>query len=229
MKIFFTYLSFFFAFVVVGHVKAQQAIEADSIYGLNPQLYNGRIYKDYYGNSVKGHQFLVSEEYKNGTLQVNGQVFEGLSLNYDVYGQKLLFSFENQTKATKIIIIPLDNIQSFIFDNKYYEVIWWQNQEYKIFQTIISTQSKIIIYVKKELVTTTSTSEYDYQFSDVKKQFWLLKDGEYYSFRNNRSFTKLFDKDKNKIIKKWIKQHQIKIHKASDSQINELLNFCDVL
>ena len=30
----------------------------DDVYGLNSELYSGIVYKDFYGSTVKGHQFL---------------------------------------------------------------------------------------------------------------------------------------------------------------------------
>lgn len=191
----------------------------DDVYGLNPILYNGRIYTDYYDNRVKGHQFLLEKKFYHGTVRINNQFFEKQEINYDVYKQKLLLKFKDYTLALRLIEIPLENVQSFSFSNKNFVISLMPDSTQKIFQLIGKDVFNIYVFWSKKLNTTTSTSAFDYQFTDSKKEIWVNRKGKLEQISNNRSLINLFDDAQGKKLKKWLKQSRIKIQKANNQQL----------
>ncbi len=207
-------------------IKGQEKLNnLDHVYGMNPKLYNGRIYSDFYNSKVKGHQFLVSPDFSSGSLMIDQNHYENLNINYDVYKQKLLLSFKNYTQAHKIIELPLSHVQSFTFLQKQFRVITMLDSSLKIFQIIGAEAFSIFVYWEKEISTTTSTSAYDYQFSKSKKKIWVFKDHEFQQITHNKSLIKIFPKKQASDLKIWMKAKGIRIQKASDQQLELLAEY----
>ena len=201
----------------------------DDIYGLNPVLYNGRIYSDFYGSSVKGHPFLLNSEYAAGSIKIKNKSYSEQLINYDVFKQKVLLSFTNHTQTQQIIEIPLLNIQSFSFPDMDFQLMKMPDSSLKIFQVIGKDQFPILVYWTKSMNTASSTSIYDYQFTKTKRSLWLVKDHLFYSIKKNKSLIKLFGKDQSMRLKKWLKRQNIRIQIANDQQLQLLSEYLNAL
>ena len=223
----FLFITIFFLALIYCHpVDGQEQLNnLDDIYGLNSELYNGKVYSDFYGSSVKGHPFLLSSEYSIGSLNINDKQYDTQLINYDVFKQKLLLSFTNYNQTQRIIEIPLLNIRAFSFSDKYFQLLKMPDSSLKIFQIIGKSKTPILVYWKKSMNTTTSTSIYDYKFTKAKKSIWFIKDHQFYPIIKNKSLIKLFDKDQAIALKKWLKSQNIRIQKASDWQLQELSEY----
>ena len=197
----------------------------DQVYNMDPILYNGRIFTDYYRTGVDGTQFFIRKSFSVGDLKVRDHVYKQQNLNYEVYKQKLLLSFTDKNNAVKVIEVPLENVQYFYLRSKYFEVIAWQDNTYKIFQVFRNGQNEILIQWFKTLKSSNTTTTNRRQFSDLKKQIWLFKDDEYYLVKNNKSFIKLFLPEQKTAINKWLKKNQIKIQKADDKKLQLLIDY----
>ena len=201
----------------------------DDVYGLNSELYNGRIYSDFYGSSVKGHPFLLNPEYAVGSIKINNKSYLEQSINYDVFKQKVLLSFTNHTQIQQIIEFPLPNIQSFSFSDKDFQLMKMPDSSLRIFQVIGKDMYPILVYWTKSINTASSTSIYDYQFTNTKRSLWFVKNHHFYSIKKNKSLIKLFGKDQSIGLKKWLKRENIRIQKASDQQLQQVSEYLNAL
>jgi len=207
-------------------MKGQGLInDFDDVYGMNPVLYNGRIYVDYYDASVKGNQFLDSPKYKSGSIQINHQVFENQYLNYDIFKQKLLLSFKNYNQTLRILDVPIQNIQSFSLLGQDFIIYTMPDSALKIFQIIGKDALPIYLHWEKEMKTTTSTSVYDYRFTEARRQIWIVKSNQIQMLSNNKSLLKLYSNEQAIEIKKWLKDQRIKINRASNHQLQLLAEY----
>ena len=55
----------------------------DTIYGLNPIIYNGVKYSYAVPATVKGNQYLVDQNFIHGLVNLNGETFNDLQLRYN--------------------------------------------------------------------------------------------------------------------------------------------------
>ncbi|NOR86099.1 MAG: hypothetical protein GQ527_00675 [Bacteroidales bacterium] len=218
MKTVFSYIFSLVLFLIITIPANGQSLQnrLDGVYGLNPKLFNGRMYTNSYPATVKGHQFLSSKDFQEGSLEINQQLYEQQQINYDVYDQQLLLLFKDYTNASRLIEVPLSHVQSFILEGKYFELRNWEDSTYRIFQVIGEQDCKILIHWTKELKPITTTDSYQYQFSKVNRFLWIWKDNEYHAITNNKSFLKLFSDEEQLSIKKWLKSKRIKIQKTED-------------
>ncbi len=98
-------------------VSQDAAMEMDRVYGLDPLLYNGKIYTYFLPAGTGGNQFLLSADYLTGEVTIKGKTFEGISLNYDIYNQQLLLQYVNETGAFNIIEISKAWLEKFRLGN----------------------------------------------------------------------------------------------------------------
>jgi len=68
-----------------------------------------------------------------------------------------------------------------------------------------------------------------YYFSEPDKESYLVVDGQFHSYRSNRSFIKAFDPTLQKMVKQFVKEAKLKVNKAPDSQIRHLVEYCNSL
>ena len=210
-------------------MNAQQLkVEFDEVYSMDPELYNGRVFNEIYRIGVYGNQFFSDEEFLKGDLGLRHQVYKDQELNYDVYRQKLLLSFNNDINARVVIEVPLLNTQFFYLGDRYFEVLPWEDSK-MIFQVFGVEKCKILIKWSKSLSIKSQTGSYQRKFSDLKKQTWVYIEGEYYPFKKNKSFIKLFGYEQQDDIEKWLKSNRVKIQKADDVSLQKLAQYCSQL
>lgn len=197
--------------------------QLDEVYNLDPELYNGQIFSNVYGKNVFGHQYFEERNFKRNELGLNHKVYQEQYINYDVYAQKLLLTYLDDNNAQKIIEIPEELVQFFSIGNSYFEMLLDEDNNYRIFQSFPFNNAKILIYWKKNLTKNTGAVYYDYRFTEMEKQIFLLVDGHYIKIKNNKKFADQFPDEERTNIQKWLKTNKIKIQKADNSEL-ELLS-----
>ncbi len=203
--------------------------ELSEVYNMNPELYNGRVFSGVYRGNVDGTQFFVSERFFIGDLLLRNQLFKAQQLNYDVYGQKVLLSFKDDINATKIIELPLANVNYFYLGTKYFEVLPWQNEGYRIFQVIENKDYKILIHYTRSLNGGTGSENNRSKFSNLKKRTWLYKEDNYFVIKNNKALIKLYPLDSQSDLKRWLKSSGMKIQKADDAGLQTIVDYLSTL
>lgn len=204
---------------------AQQNIEL--IYAPDPMLHNGRIYN--YGKSVNldGHQYLKSEQFLEGAVTINDTTYSRVNLNYDIYNQEILYKY-NYEHQTKVISLATEIIDEFSIQNSSF-IILNQSTQPVIYKRIGDKQLKILIYYEKELKLYSSASGSYYKFSKPNKSFYTYDKSTLKGFKSRRSFLKLFPENNRPAIKKYMKQNKIRIKRASDQKLKDLINFCNTI
>lgn len=203
------------------------------IFELNPAFINGKIYTFLPSQEIKGSQYLFTNDKKNSF--VNGQIsiqdicYKNLSVNYDIYNQKLLLRFPFNDYDEKIIEISEAWLQYFYINDKKFILEHGDNNLKKIYQTIGEDKLKFYYYWNNRLEMKSNLDGYTYYFSSPQKKMYLKKSDLILQFKNNRLLFKLFDKEQSKKIKTYLKKNQLKVKKASDGEMLKLINFCNTL
>lgn len=199
----------------------------DKVYNMNPELYNGQVFTEIYRGNINGSQFFVDQDFVIGDLQLLSNKYLDQSLNYDVYNQKVLLSFEDKNGAQKIIELPLENVQSFYIYNKYFEVLDGDGKRKMIAQVFRFKKNKILIHWSKNLKSSASQGYTVRQFNSLKKKIWIIFDGTMYPINKNQDLISLYPIDKQSELKSWLKENKLKIKKAEDPQLTLIANYLD--
>lgn len=189
---------------------------------LDPTLINGKQYTYFIAN-VKGHQFL-DKDFKTGTLTIKGKTYTNQELKYDIYNQLLLLKFTNQFNSEKIIVVSDAWLTEFTIGEAMFKIDTLHGSK-RIVQAIDSKNISLCFEWKKVLKLDPSTGIYHFS-SPIRKGFLLLN-GKELEFRGNRSFAKQFGRERSKQILQFLRKQKIKIYKAPDRRLMDLLNYCN--
>ena len=205
-------------------ISQETAKEMDLAYGLDPLLYNGKIYTYFLPAGTGGNQFFLSTDYFLGEVTIKGKLFEGITLNYDIYNQQLLLQYAGETGAFNIIEISKAWLESFSIGPMNFKFITHKNES-RIYQVLGDGPLHILYYWRKNLKLSNSAVAADYTFSlPIRTNFVMIK-GESRPYGSIGSFIKLFDPVHKDEIKDYIHVNGIKLKKAPDQVMTDLINF----
>ncbi len=195
-------------------------------YGFDQVLVNGVFYGDRYREEI-GHPFLVESKFSKGTLVFRERKYKGVEINYDIYEQQLVLYITHHNSIAWIIP-PHDFISSFSIGDKFFTKQTFQNDQ-QFYQVIFDSEKLRCLYYWYKLRSDSDhkTNYNSYEFSDSRKKTFLLLNDEYVRYRDNRSFANLFPGEIKSEIRKYIKANGIKVAKSSDSDIIELISYCN--
>jgi len=195
------------------------------VYGLDPVLYNGIIYASVYPKNVKGDQYYSSSNFIRGEATIRGIKYTNLDLNYDIYKQELLLKYLNPNNTYNIIMVSKAWLESFSIGNINFGFYSTPEIPRRIYQVLGNYSIRLLYYNKKILQLNNAVGSSSFYFLPVKELF-VFMDNSILKFHNNRSFIHLFAPEKQPIIKKYLRKNRIKVSKAPDNVMEELINFC---
>lgn len=214
----------------LGYVQLTFSQEAktafDGLYGLDQELYNGRRYVYFPPLQTGGHQFLQSESFSQGSVSLRGKLYTDLLLNFDIYNQQLVIRYINQLGATEQLVVSDAWLRVFSFKDMKFEYLQVADSSWKIAQVIGEQPFEILVFWHKDLSLDTRHGATNHVFSKALKKTWLRNNELMQEFKNKRSFVKLFPKDFQSDLKKYMRNERFSFKKASDESIAELLHFC---
>ena len=199
----------------------------EGLYGLDQELYNGRRYVYFPPLQTGGHQFLQSESFSQGSVRLRGKSYTDLLLNFDIYNQQLVMRYVNQLGATEQLAISDAWLQAFSFNGMRFEYLEMADSSWKIAQVIGEKPFEILVFWNKNLSLDTRYGATNHVFSKAQKKIWLRNNELMQAFKNKRDFLKLFPKDFQSDLKKYMRKERFSFKKASDESIAELLHFCN--
>jgi len=198
----------------------------DRLYGLNQNLVNGVRYKPEYPGS-EGHPFLDDRQIFTGGIRINDLRYPQVRLGYNIYNQSVVLEYLNFAGAPEQIVLHNESIDEFELDQKKFENLTFDMTGAAFFQVIEDKDLRCLYLWNKSLNRSTTSVSGFYIYSESKRKFFLWKNGQLYSFNSKKSFVKLFDPVHQKQIKQFFKQWHIQLKSISDSQMQELLKYCN--
>jgi hypothetical protein len=211
-------------------VSAQFTMMTDNqIYGLDPLLYNGRLYSYFVPASTKGTPFIMGPEYNTGSVTIRGITYNDLLLNYDIYNQQLILQFKALAGNEQLLVISEAWLEAFTLGDKHFEFLPIEDSTNQLSQVLGDGKIRVLYTWKKNLSLDNSYGATNYIFSKPLREFYLVTDSDLEKYKNNRSFTALFDPVNQSLVKKYLRQQKIKMKKANDREIIKLLNYCNTL
>jgi hypothetical protein len=220
-----------FSFIVgTLNVAAQESKNnIDKVYGYDPLLYNGMAYYFYPLPGTKGTQYLFDTFDTQGSVIVRGTQYTNLSLNLDVYNQKLVLKYNNSVGSPSLLEISTAWLQNFNIHGCTFEVVSTGDTTKEIFQVFGKGPSKVMYFQNKKFRADNLTALTDQFFSAVEKSRYVFTGNERKRYRNNRSFVKAFAPEQHDLIWKYIRKHKLTVQRSSDLEITELINYCNTL
>lgn len=234
-----------FLLISSGKLSSQDAYsELDKVYGHDPSIYNGKKYSYFLPSGTGGDQFFTSAEFVKGGVVVKGGSGDGgtwgqgeegtwgrgerwyydLDLNYDVYNQKLLLQYMDETGASQIIEVSEAWLEGFTLGEKEFRYLKFDNG-IRIFQVLGDGRYRVLYHWRKNFNLGNSAGHSIYTFSSPVKTRFVFIDGIIRPFGSAGSFVKIFDPVHKDEIKEYLKVHMINLKHAPDQVITDLINY----
>jgi hypothetical protein len=150
-------------------------------------------------------------------------------MGYNIYNQSVILEYINFAGAPEQIVLDNESIDEFELDRKKFERFTFDLTGTAFFQVLEDQDLRCLYLWNKSLNRSTTSVSGFYIYSESKRKFYLWKNGQLHSFNSKKSFVKLFDPGHQKQIKQFFKQWHIQLKFISDSQMQELLKYCNEL
>jgi len=208
--------------------KANQ-LDIDKIYGLDPVLYNGKLYTYFVPANVEGHQFIYEKEYLKGSVTIKDIKYDELLMNYDLHNQEILLNYNTTNGANQLIVLSKAWLTEFALNGSTYKLLEASGLPKRIYQVIGNGEILLLYYWSKDMVHDNLSGTPVYKFTVPKKVLFIYQNNQIRKFRNNRSFLKLFSGTEQQEIKKYLRQQKVNVKKANIKQMSKLIDYCNKL
>ncbi len=206
--------------------------QAKEVYDLSTQhyshLYNGKEYIAFKKKMPEvGTPFFQSEEWEEGKVFYEGELYEKVSMRYDLLQEKLVIEHKGQgeieliSELIKYFVIAghtfarLDDKMGNktspnpgFYDELYSNTSKVYAKRLKVTEERIETQVSIILTFKE------------------KNSYYILKNGSYYSVSNKSSALKVFG-DQKSAIRKFISKNKINFRNNRESALVKIAGYYD--
>lgn len=162
---------------------------------------NGPAHLNFDKTVNNNNRYYISEDFKKGNINYNGQDYFDLLLNYDTYNDEIVLKPYGESNTTKINIIK-ENVSYFKIGNERFiklETLNIPNFRKGYYEEVL-VGNNIMLFVKyyKEKKKI-NKDEIDLVEFIPKYEFVLLKDSKYSSVNTKKEILALFPNNKRKI------------------------------
>ncbi|MCF8225298.1 MAG: hypothetical protein K9J30_05425 [Bacteroidales bacterium] len=221
-----------------GHGQASPEVNEESFFkiyelarertGDNPLLKNGIYYENLYLNA-KGNPFFVADKFFQGSVTYRNTLYEDVMLKYDIFNQDLIIRHDEENVVTQSILSH-EFVSEFTINGLIFKNLSMDPSEKGYYQLVADDSHLSCFYFWYKSRNESHEGKYKiYVFSDNQKRKYLQIENQLFIYRNNRNFVRSFPEASRSRIKNYLKNNRINVRKADDSQMQELIGFCDPL
>jgi hypothetical protein len=196
----------------------------DHLNGPDYNLLNGRQYDLL--NSGKSHPFFNTDRYRPGSLLLNGETYDSITINYDIFDQQLTLQYPGNSGQDLKVVLNREMIDHFQIDGLTFRLMSFPETGSSFFQVLSSSDMSCFLLWKKTLSRSTASGNTSYKYSKQSREVYLQREGRLYVVRSRSSFTSIYDEAYRKEIKEFLRREKIRFRKASNEKLGELMNFC---
>lgn len=197
----------------------------DQLNGPDYNLLNGRQYDLPY--SGISHPYFNTDRYRPGSLLLNGEVYESVTINYDIVDQQVILQYPAGISGHDLkVVLNRELIDYFKIDGLTFRFMSFPETGSSFFQLVSSGDISCFLRWEKKLNRSIYSGNTSYKFSKQSREIYLQMEGQLYIVRNRSSFIGIFDEAYQKEIKGFLRREKIRFRNASDEKLGDLMNFC---
>lgn len=195
--------------------------------GNQSPLYNGSKYYDYV-NSIKiGHPFFGKNSMENGTIYLDGLVFNDVPMLYDIVRDVVvILHFENISKIT----LPSERITQFFYQGHSFSRLVPDSMHDipegfydRLYEGKLMLYARQIKIINEQIVAPTIIRE-----AVQQNIYYIKKNNKYYNIRNMRSLLQTL-KEKSREVQKYLKKNDIRFKADPERTIIKAVEYYDRL
>ncbi|MCP3927527.1 MAG: hypothetical protein GY705_00295 [Bacteroidetes bacterium] len=201
---------------------------SEQFYGTSDLLVNGRIYTTTHPKA-KGHPYFSTEDWTKGTIYIKDKTFDNADLNYNIEIGKLILKEKIKTGHFIKIQVIYAFVDSFYMGQHLFVKLpeSASDNEFSNFLEQVYTGGFIFLIHREKVFKKIYSPSAPYgEYSKAYSTFLIYKDGAVHKIPNKKAFLNFF-KARKKEVKKFMKQHKIRLKKANNVSLHQLMKFCD--
>jgi len=193
----------------------------------DPLIQNGVYYRYPYYNAL-GHPFLDQKEFKTGSVDFRGKHYGGLSINYDLFNQLIVLSWESEGVLQMSLLAP-EFVSGFRLNGKHFVKLDIQDGVADFYQLVSETPGVSCYYswYKERREVRDSGNRSIFSFSDQRIRRFLLRDGQLSRYKSNKSFIKLFPEASRDLLKTYLHENRLQVMESNDQIMKDLISYCN--
>ncbi|RLD36128.1 MAG: hypothetical protein DRI74_09640 [Bacteroidetes bacterium] len=226
----FLYLFFsLILYLLSPYISAQNIIDDKQVYGLNPLLYNGKVYSYFPGDQVKGHQYFKQKAFSEGCVSIRGTKYENILLNYDILNQEVILKYSDPQGSNRLLAVSKAWLEKFSISNEQFSLINTPDGHKLIVQTLNQGKIQLHNHWTTRIIAEISFVAEHYTFEKKRNTLFISYENKLKKFNSTKDILNLFN-DENKLkIKRYLKQNKLKTRRNSLNQLIGLINYCNQL
>jgi hypothetical protein len=193
----------------------------------NQILYNGRLWRNLYYRVV-GNQFLFTDELLQGTVTIEGWLFENVLVKYDILEDELVARHPREVVGQ----LNKEKIDGFTikFDNRVYDFLRIDddslNNPTGYVNVLLKGHVSLWIKYRKEVVMLGFEGRLD-KFNQLQR-IYLVKEGNAYPVKSKNDIIRLLS-DRKQEINDFIRKNRLKITNKDPDSFIPVLKFYNEL
>jgi hypothetical protein len=197
----------------------------DYLNGPDYNLLNGRQYDRL--NSGTSHPFFNTDRYRAGTVVLNGETYDSILINYDIYDQQVILQVPGWiSDLNNKVVLNRERIDHFQIDGKKFRKMSSPGTGTSFFQVMSSGGISCYLLWTKKLYRSSTASNARIRYLKQSREIYLQREDRLFRIKNRASFAGFFDEAYRKEIKEFLRREKISFRDASDEQLGELMSFC---
>jgi hypothetical protein len=209
-------------------LEAEMVVLYNQIFTPQLHLYNGKEYRGYNTRFSENTPYFVNSSLFNGTVIYDGSSYQDVPMQYDMVADDLIIL--NYNKISKIRLIK-DKVRSFTmlghtFINLPPDSVASTGLAEGFYDLLYIGKTSVLARRTKNIQTFYASTTETKVFS--KDQYYVRKNGKYFSVSSKSSFLNQLS-DKKKEIKQYIKDNRIKFRKNFENAMVKIMGYYNQL
>ena len=201
--------------------------QVDSLFGLDPLLYNGKYYYYLPPYGTEGTPFLFPAHDTQASVMIRGVIYRGLTLNYDILNQQVILQYTRQDQGVAQISLSEAWLEEFELFGRKFRLVNTEDTLRKIAE--VTGKGRLCIYTlwSRDLVLKSSAGYTRWAFSKEKARMFLVTVAERCSFHNRRTFLKCLPEESRKSLRSLMQKEGIRFRTADKADWEKLLLYTE--
>ena len=197
----------------------------DYLNGPDYNLLNGRLSDFPY--SIDSHPYFNTDSYRRGSLLLNGEAYDNVLINYDIYDQQVILQLPDWISGlNNKLVLNRELIDYFEIDGHTFRLISSPETGTSFFQVISTGEISCYLHWTKNLYRSSTSVNARYKYLKQSRRIYLQKGDQLFLVKNKSSFTRIFDEAYQEEIKGYLRREKIRFRNESDEKLGDLMDFC---
>ncbi len=204
---------------------------AESVYGVDDRLINGEFYQNL-KIVVKGHPNFLTNNWSDGPLFVKGVTYKDVRIKYNLELDKVILLAQFSSGNVMQLALNNNSVDSLFVNNHFFinsALIPFDLKGF--YEPIYKGNIKAYIKHKKDFLQKTSTGTAGKilntgSYRKPTSTLYIHINNDFIKVSNKKALISLFEENK-KELSKFIQKNKINLRNANNSQLINLLKYCD--